>query len=88
MASRVSSAQIVEILLRKDPTGYEIRYDTDVDEKNPLHIAAERDDPDLLKVSKGIILHISRTYILAEWMIGSENKLSLLLFLFLDNVVM
>ena len=51
VAAKVSKAQIVEILLRKDPVTYEIRYDTDSDEKNPLHIAAEREDADLLKVS-------------------------------------
>ena len=57
VAAKISTAQIVEILLRKDPVGYEIRYDTDSDEKNPLHIAAEREDADLLKVD-GCIFYL------------------------------
>ncbi len=53
VAARVSKAVIMEILLRRDPPAYEIRYDTDADEKNPLHVAAARDDPDLLSVRRG-----------------------------------
>ena len=52
----MSTAQIVKILLRKDPPGYNMSYDTDSDEKNPLHIAAEREDPNLLKVSTADII--------------------------------
>ncbi len=50
-AARFASAEIVEILLRRDPQQYEIRYDTDLDDKNPLHVAAERDDGDIIKVN-------------------------------------
>ena len=49
-AARFASSEIVEILLRRDPQQYEIRYDTDLDDKNPLHVAAERDDGDVIKV--------------------------------------
>ena len=51
MAARVSTAQIVELLLREDPNWYPIKYDTNRDGKTPLHIAAERDDPDIIKVN-------------------------------------
>ena len=50
VAARVSTARIVELLLREDPKWYPIKYDTNRDGKTPLHIAAERDDPDIIKV--------------------------------------